>query len=318
MRELHNLTKSLEELIITEDLGRRGVIYFLAESLKRKIEDPLGNALRLLADTSSLMIVTGFNIPPDYRPETDGIIGAAVFARAFVNIGSNEVVIVLDNEEQKMIMEHLIRILLNENTTAEKITFLTRIGNEYLFREILVEEISSRDIGLGIFIEKPSPNREGVMHNMRGIDVSQQHLDPRILLDVFREMGVKTIGIGDGGNEVGLGIIEEDVRKYVPYGNICACPCRSGIASSTITDTAIVSTVSNWGAYALEALLLAINDKSKYIHSGKEEIMLIEESLRKGAIDGVRGKDFVGVDGIPPNYHAKIVDAIKAITLSLL
>ena len=318
MRELHGLTKSLEELIITEDLGRRGVIYFLAESLKRKIEDPLGNALRLLADTSSLMIVTGFNVPPDYHPETDGLIGAAVLARAFVNIGSNEVVIVLDDEEQRMIMEHLIKMLLNENTATEKITFLTRTDNEYLFREILVEEISSKDIGLGIFIEKPSPNRKGVIHNMRGIDVTQHHLDPRMLLDVFKEMGVKTIGIGDGGNEVGLGIIEEDVRKYVPYGNMCACPCRSGIASSTITDTVIVSTVSNWGAYALEALLLAINDKSEYIHSGKEEIMLIEESIREGAIDGVCGEGFVGVDGMPPHIHANIVDTIKTITLSLL
>ncbi len=315
---MHGLTKFLEELITTEDPGRRGIIYLLAESLKKKIEDPLDDSLRLLMDVSSLMIVTGFNVPPDYRPETDGLIGAAVLARAFVDTDSNEVAIVLDNEEQQMIMEHLIKMLLNENTAAEKITFLTRIDNEYLFREILAEEISYRDIGLGIFIEKPSPNKEGIIHNMRGIDVTQHHLDPRILLGVFKEMGVKTIGIGDGGNEVGLGIIEEDVRKYVPYGNMCACPCRSGIASSTITDAVIVSTVSNWGAYALEALLLAINDKPEYIHSGKEEIMLIEESIRKGAIDGVRGRGFVGVDGIPPRIHANIVDTIKTITLSLL
>ncbi len=312
------MTRSISELITANDPSHRGVIYLLAEALKRKIEDPLGNALGLLADTSSLVIVTGFNVPPDYRPETDGIIGAAVLARAFLDIGSNEVVIVLDDKEQRMIMEHLIKILLNVNAVSEKIVFLTRIDNEYLFREILAEEISSRDIGLGIFIEKPSPNREGVIHNMRGIDVTQHHLDPRILLCVFKEMGVKTIGIGDGGNEVGLGIIEEDVRKYVPYGNMCACPCRSGIASSTLTDTVIVSTVSNWGAYALEALLLAINDKPEYIHSGNEEKMLIEESIRKGAIDGVRGRGFVGVDGIPPSFHANIVDTIKMITLSLL
>ncbi len=312
------MTSSLMELITANDLSQRGVIYFLAEALKRKIKDPLSTALGLLTDTSSLMIVTGFNIPPDYRPETDGIIGAAVLARAFVSIGSNEVVIVLDNEEQRTIMEHLIKRLLKDNINAEKITFLTRINNEYLFREILVEEISSRDIGLGIFIEKPSPNRKGVMHSMRGIDVTQYHLDPRILLDVFREMNVKTIGIGDGGNEVGLGIVEEDVRKYVPYGNMCACPCRSGIASSTITDTLIVSTVSNWGAYALEALLLAINDKSEYIHSGNDEIMLIEESIRRGAVDGILGKGFVGVDGMPPHVHAKIVDAIRTLVLSFL
>lgn len=305
-------------MITANDLSRRGVILFLAEALKRKIKDPLGDALRLLSDTSSLMIITGFNIPPDYCPETDGIIGAAVLARAFINIGSNEIVIVLDDEEQRIIMEHLIKRVLKVNTIAEKITFLTRIDNEYLFREILVEEISSRGIGLGVFIEKPSPNRKGVIHNMRGIDVTQHHLDPRILLDVFREMNVRTIGIGDGGNEVGLGIIEEDVRKYVPYGNMCACPCRSGIASSTITDNVIVSTVSNWGAYALEALLLAINDKPEYIHSGKEEIVLIEESIRKGAIDGVRGKGFTGVDGMPPQVHANIVDTIREIVISFL
>ncbi len=315
---MYSLTRSLNALITINDLSQRRVIYFLTKALKRKIEDPLSNALGLFTDASSLMTVTGFNIPPDYRPETDGIIGAAVLARAFVSIGSNEVVIVLDDEKQRMIVKYLIRMLLKDSTAVEKITFLTRINNEYLFRESLIKEVSSKDIGLGIFIEKPSPNREGVIHNMRGIDVTKHHLDPRILLDVFREMGVKTIGIGDGGNEVGLGIIEEDVRKYVPYGNMCMCPCRSGIASSTITDAVIVSTVSNWGAYALEALLLAINDKSEYIHSGKEEITLIEESIRRGAIDGVCGKGFIGVDGMSTQVHAKIVDTIREIVLSFL
>mgnify|MGYP001090435971 CR=1 FL=1 len=30
-----------------------------------------------------------------------------------------------------------------------------------------------------------------------------------------------TIGIGDGGNEVGLGDIRDAVKKFVPYGREC-------------------------------------------------------------------------------------------------
>jgi len=319
LRRLSRITLSLEEVIVKNDVGGRGVIEFLHEALKRKIDNPLEDAMKILEKSSSAIIVTGFNIPPNYKPETDGLIGAVVLARALLETVSNNVLIILDDHKQEDIIKGLLAVLDDKKYRLnDRIDFLVQMNNEYLFRKAVQDKIASIDPNTAVFIEKPSPNREGVMHNMRGINISSYHLDPSLLLKIFREHGIKTIGIGDGGNEVGLGIIEEDIRKYVPYGNICKCPCRAGIASATVTDTVIVSAVSNWAAYALEALILTINGKHDMIHSDREENILIRRAVEMGAIDGVRGEGFIGVDGICPEDHVKILNNIRKISSLLL
>src|SRR5205807_1527308 len=61
-----------------------------------------------------------------------------------------------------------------------------------------------------------------------------------------RPPGLPTIGVGDGGNEIGMGKIPWDViRRNVPNGGLIACRVP--------TDYLIVAGVSNWGAYALAA-----------------------------------------------------------------
>jgi hypothetical protein len=58
--------------------------------------------------------------------------------------------------------------------------------------------------------------------------------------------GRTTIGIGDGGNEIGMGKLPwETIRRNVPQGGLVACRVP--------TDYLIVCGVSNWGAYALGA-----------------------------------------------------------------
>src|SRR5258707_3766177 len=55
-----------------------------------------------------------------------------------------------------------------------------------------------------------------------------------------------TTGIGDGGNEIGMGKIPWDViRRNIPNGGLVACRVP--------TDHLIVCGVSNWGAYGLAA-----------------------------------------------------------------
>jgi len=307
---------------VKNDAGGRGVIELLHEALKRKINDPLSDALKMFEKVSSTVIVTGFNVPPSYRPETDGLIGAVVLARALLETFSDTILFILDNHMQEVIIKELLRIISGKELLyGARIDFLIHNvywHNEYLFRSILEDKISSINSDLAVFIEKPSPNKEGVMHNMMGIDVSTYHLNPLSLIDVFGEYGIKTIGIGDGGNEVGLGIIEEDIRKYVPYGNLCRCPCRAGIASATVTDTTIVSTVSNWAAYALEALILTISDKHDMIHGELEEKSLIKTAVVMGAIDGIKGEGFIGVDGICYEDHVRILNNIRKISSLLL
>lgn len=60
-----------------------------------------------------------------------------------------------------------------------------------------------------------------------------------------------TIGIGDGGNEVGMGkVYDRIVNSTVPNGSTIAC--------TVAADHLLVCAVSNWGGYALAAALAAV------------------------------------------------------------
>ena len=66
------------------------------------------------------------------------------------------------------------------------------------------------------------------------------------LLDHASRRRTVTIGIGDGGNEIGMGKIpHETIVKNIPNGDLIHCRVP--------TDHLIVAGVSNWGAYALAA-----------------------------------------------------------------
>ena len=42
-----------------------------------------------------------------------------------------------------------------------------------------------------------------------------------LLVDAGRERGILMSGVGDYGNEIGFGVIEDMVREFVEYGKKC-------------------------------------------------------------------------------------------------
>jgi hypothetical protein len=63
--------------------------------------------------------------------------------------------------------------------------------------------------------------------------------------------GSGSLGIGDGGNEIGMGKIRwEIIRRNIPRGGLVACRVP--------VDHLIVCGVSNWGAYGLAAGVLLL------------------------------------------------------------
>src|SRR5687768_15661338 len=88
-------------------------------------------------------------------------------------------------------------------------------------------------------------------HTMKGRDISA-HMQPAHLL--FENPPCRTIGIGDGGNEIGMGKIAWNViNKNIPGGGLVACRIA--------TDYLIVCGVSNWGAYGLAAGVILLLGK---------------------------------------------------------
>jgi hypothetical protein len=71
---------------------------------------------------------------------------------------------------------------------------------------------------------------------------------------------IVTIGIGDGGNEVGMGkVYDRIVNSTVPNASTIACTISA--------DHLLVCAVSNWGGYALAAALAVVHHSLSPTHA---------------------------------------------------
>ena len=146
---------------------------------------------------------------------------------------------------------------------------------------------------------------------MRGLDITD-HTEPADRL--FRlwpqvHPNLRTIGIGDGGNEIGMGKIpHETIVKNIPNGDLIHCRVP--------TDHLIVAGVSNWGAYALAAgvyVLRGVKPPSDLFDPDRERAIL-EVMVREGPlVDGVTGKQTATVDGLTWDEYAKPLIRIREI-----
>eukprot|EP00049_Salpingoeca_infusionum_P011768 m.206291 g.206291 ORF g.206291 m.206291 type:complete len:277 (-) comp15020_c1_seq3:166-996(-) len=114
------------------------------------------------------------------------------------------------------------------------------------------------------------------------------------------EFGVKTIGIGDGGNELGMGKVASLVRASVPFGAKIACVVPA--------DATIVCGVSNWGASGVGAVTAMLQayapeplSKAKCVGAlptvGVEKAILTA-TFEGGCHDGVKPEARLSVDGM--------------------
>jgi hypothetical protein len=110
-----------------------------------------------------------------------------------------------------------------------------------------------------------------------------------------------------------MGNIYDTVRKVVPYGDSCKCPARCGIADSTLVDVAVVATVSNWGAYGIEAGLAAITGKPETLHREEEALRIIRECMDAGGLDGPAKVPRPFLDAIPSKIDVAILNFLGEI-----
>ncbi len=210
------------------------------------------------------------------RPETDGPPGIACLLNAFE---SAELTILVDTDFYKTFKDLFHEMAKQGFTPYVEVATLNEVGENYQ---------------IAISIEKPGVNRAGIYHNMSGHNISAL-VDP---IDYFllelKERGTYTVGIGDGGNEAGMGLIEDVVRKHVPYGNVCRCPCRRGIASSVTFDRLIVAEVSNWGGLVLS---MALGGKPSRLWRAYKACFKL--MVKNGFVDGITGEGGYTEDSNP-------------------
>ncbi len=309
--DVKELATNLHDLLV--EGGLRKYLKDLAYELQFRqgrsyLAEVAEKTIRRVNPRENVLMVTGFRVPPNYIQETDGPLGTAVLYRALLKLGAFPVVVTEAAEES-------VRCIYS---ALETLGFRPKVINGYevpndLGREPTViaappqKERGSQQFlrnmwrylnpAAVVFIEKPGPNTLGIYHSMGGLDITQYHIDAEILLkDLGRSAGV-TIGIGDGGNEVGMGVVYEAVRKYVPYGSICRCPCRGGIATYLRTDFLVLGSNSNRGAYALAEVIMSLTGVGEPAVTPEEVLGMLEAVTRSGCVDGFTGKRSVSVDG---------------------
>jgi hypothetical protein len=178
---------------------------------------------------------------------------------------------------------------------------LERVGPNHTFQSIQSQQ-TARPQASEIFSSEVPPALRDRCYTMRGIDVTEQLYPAELLFENAQHCSppLTTIGIGDGGNEIGMGKIPWDIiRRNIPNGGLVACRVP--------TDYLIVCGVSNWGAYGLAAGVSALRgDKlPAELFDVERERELLGIMVERGPlVDGVTGQATVSVDGLPFERYA--------------
>ena len=231
-----------------------------------------------------MLITTGFVVEPK-MPETDGPPGAAVLGRAMRALGA-QVSYVTDPVAIPVLAAALRA--LGEPQDVRAYGDGPRAAEEMLTAERPTHLVA---------IERPARCRSGDYLNMRGHSVAQWNR-PIDAMFVGSDGGPVTIGVGDGGNEIGM-------------GNVRALIARQGalmarIASTVRVDHLVVAGVSNWGAYGIVAHLGHMAGRS-LLHTPAQERELVAACVEAGAHDGVTRRREATVDALPLDAHAAVV-----------
>lgn len=310
----------LIDRIINLDIGGRGVSG-LFEPARALVSGSMCQAgAQALADLQAgdtVFIITGSLSRAQISNEiceNDGPIGAAALAHA-ISFGFNAIPVVLSDGSvlpniEKMLAQAGLTTLSWEQ--AQQATTLRRFTGLAVTETCAIDDATAREDCRKLVesyrpmavvaIERAGLHHDGTYRDMLGQDYSmgRARLDYAVL--EATERGIPTIGIGDGGNEIGMGAVKEAVHRHIPHGeSLCA---------ETTTDVLIAAGVSNWGSYGLLAALAILTGKDSIAHTPALERRLIEASPAAGLIDGTAGTLEPTVDGLPIEVHLSIVELL--------
>ena len=321
-------TRLLEEIrdLIQQDVGGRGLRTDPAANLCTACAGDFAAACRSLAETAepAVGVVTGFLIPHAEPPaaETDGPLGALFLARVLTALAARVVLATdafglaaLQAGLETCGLEAAIPVVVLPNferargmtaaeyweTFAEQVGRLThlvaieRVGPSHTSESVRSQPGATEPV-VERFVAEVRAEDHDRCHNMRGLDITTRASPAhRLFEEAHRQMPrITTIGIGDGGNEIGMGKIPWDViRRNIPRGGRVAC--------RVATDYLIVSGVSNWGAYGLAAgvsLLRGVAPDLR-VFSAEREAELLGIMVERGPlVDGATGRPTRTVDGL--------------------
>lgn len=325
------------QAIIGRDIGRRGIA---AITLPGQLEV----AARNFVQSESVVVLTGFPCRINDSPptETDGPPGAVALARAARKLGK-PAAIAVDESSEAVLRACADAVGLSTDSGFEILSFPARESfNDAAKKKLLA---AAAKYNHAVAIERSGRAVDGSYYTMRGF--SMDHLVAPIdelltlgtesaenpawkghaaaidytttpeLADAVSKLNRTCTGIGDGGNECGMGKVVDAVRAHINNGEkiACVCPC----------DALVTAGVSNWGGYGLVAACEALctseeaaGTSSKgapgwLLPTEEEEKTLSAAMAAAGARDGISGNMDGSVDGMPLETHLAVLEELKNI-----
>ncbi len=149
-----------------------------------------------------------------------------------------------------------------------------------------------------ISIERCGKNQEDKYANMRGVDISPYTAQVDLLFEMAYGK-IPTVGVGDGGNEIGMGNVSQTIQEKLTLN-----PCRVRVSNL------VIASVSNWGAYAIIAYLEKLSGQKLMMTFNQVE-SYIASTVKLGSVDGVLKEAKVSVDGFGMEIEREIIEGLE-------
>jgi hypothetical protein len=272
---------SIEDIVLQHDRRGIGRVRSFLPS-----DNYMHSAQYILDHPGRVILTTGFYVKG--VAETDGPPGTMALARALHTLGST-VTIISDRYCVPLFGD-------DRHQPFDLVEF--PITDEAKSRDIarsLLEEIQP---SLLISVERCGQTRHGTYLNMRGVDITPY----TARLDHLFIGQPNTIGIGDGGNEIGMGLIYDELRKT---------PELVAEPTTTATRHLLIASVSNWAVYGL-LTALSILTRQELLPSIDEQDYVINTMLARGSLDGVTGEAEPRVDGFEQEISNEILQELHS------
>jgi hypothetical protein len=307
------------EAIIQRDVNRRGLASDPKENLITVCSGDFAKACQSLAadNNAAVGIVTGFYIPDAKAAETDGPMGALYLARLLSRLQVRVIILSepwcmraiesaldssgLRNQVSLVVLpsakfwngaDRMASQVSNElSRMLTHLVAIERVGPSHTANS-LANQARLGPVPTELFGTQAPRDHHDHCHTMRGRVITDEMYPAHIHFECAQN--ITTIGIGDGGNEIGMGKIPwEIIAKNIPNGGLVACRVP--------TDYNIVCGISNWGAYGLAAGVWHLRGKpfDSELFNPDAERTLWDEVLKEAVlVDGVTGERTLTVDGL--------------------
>ena len=314
---------------------RRNRTHLLYETARAKQGAPLTYlAAKGLVDNVKkddyVILLSGAGVSPWLEwGETDGPTGIASLARA-ISFGLGARPVYVGNEKElgpviaagvtagiTVLDKEAIEVYRRKNT-ALKVPFpLGDKGAKERALEILDELKPTAILG----VEKHAPNPVGVWHSADG-QAGDSSVQPHVhhIVEEGKKRGVFTVGIGDGGNEIGYGVIREEANEIFKsvYGVTCQCGCGGGEATACVTDVLVSASVSNWGAYGVSAMLAYMLEDPFVLQDADTERRMVEVMAQAGAVEAMYALSIPWVDGTSLEVQQAVITMMHGVVANAL